>query len=93
MFQNVFGRRFFFTCVSSYKSHESLPMYHTSDANFYTVLEIEKDASPSQVKNAYFEKSKELHPDKNDADDAELKFRWFVDLLFKRVGDTFFSFY
>merc|ERR1711971_420223 len=75
MIQNSFGRRFFYTCIASYKSHDSLPLYHTSNANFYTVLEIKKDASLSQVKNAYFEKSKELHPDKNDTEEAKRNYK------------------
>ena len=75
MYQNSIGRRFFVTCIASYKSHDSLPIFHTSNANFYTVLEIEKDASSAQVKNAYFEKSKELHPDKNDTEEAKQNYK------------------
>merc|ERR1711962_1599570 len=75
MYQNSIGRRFFVTCIASYKSHDSLPLFHTSNANFYTVLEIEKDASTAQVKNVYFEKSKELHPDKNDSEEAKQNYK------------------
>ena len=75
MYQNSIGRRFFVTCIASYKSHDGLPLFHTSNANFYTVLEIEKDASSAQVKNAYFEKSKELHPDKNDTEEAKQNYK------------------
>ena len=46
-------------------------MYHTSDDNFYTILELQQQASHSQVKKAFFEKSKKLHPDKNPTEEAK----------------------
>jgi DnaJ family protein C protein 1 len=44
--------------------------------NFYEYLGISKDASTSEVRKAYRRLSLVLHPDKNKADDAELKFRF-----------------
>ncbi|RXG67666.1 hypothetical protein Avbf_09868 [Armadillidium vulgare] len=46
--------------------------------NFYTVMGLTQDASLSDVKRAYRTLSKQLHPDKNDAPDAEVKFREMV---------------
>ena len=43
--------------------------------NFYEYLAIPSDATTSEVKRAYRRLSLVLHPDRNDADDAELKFR------------------
>ncbi len=43
--------------------------------NFYEYLAIPSDATTSEVKKAYRRLSLVLHPDRNDADDAELKFR------------------
>lgn len=35
---------------------------------FYDVLGIEADATPGQVKKAYYLKARKLHPDKNIGD-------------------------
>ena len=70
MIQNLIPRRLFVTCFASYKSYDGLPRYHNSETNFYTVLEIEKDASTSKIKEAFFEKSKKLHPDVNKTEEA-----------------------
>jgi len=77
MFQvnSFIPRRLFVTCFASYKSYDGLPRYHTSDLNFYTILEIEKDASSSKIKEAYFEKSKKLHPDKNPSVEAQKHYK------------------
>ena len=49
---------------------------NTVNKNFYEYLEIQNDASTSEVRKAYRRLSLVLHPDKNKAEDAELKFRW-----------------
>jgi len=46
--------------------------------NFYTLLSISQDASVAEVRRAYRKLSLQLHPDKNDAPDAEEKFRQLV---------------
>lgn len=43
--------------------------------NFYDDLEIPKSATQSEIKAAYYNLSKEYHPDKNKTDDAAKKFR------------------
>ena len=75
MIQNLIPRRLFVTCFASYKSYDGLPRYHNSEPNFYTVLEVETDASTSKIKEAYFEKSKKLHPDVNKTEDAKQNYK------------------
>ncbi|XP_042214078.1 dnaJ homolog subfamily C member 1-like [Homarus americanus] len=48
--------------------------------NFYEVLGISQDATLGEVKKAYRRLSLQLHPDKNDAPDAEEKFRQLVSI-------------
>ena len=47
-----------------------------------------QDATLPDIKKAYRTLSKQLHPDKNDAPDAEIKFRqvgllWFIEFIDK----------
>jgi len=51
--------------------------------NFYEYMELTQEATTSEVRKAYRKLSLVLHPDKNDAEDAEIKFRWFVILFYK----------
>ena len=44
--------------------------------NFYEYLELKQDASTNEIRKAYRKLSLVLHPDKNEAEDASLKFRW-----------------
>jgi len=46
--------------------------------NFYEVLGIPQDAGPKEIKQAYRKLSVKLHPDKNDAPDADVQFRQMV---------------
>lgn len=43
--------------------------------NFYSLLDVAKDASASEIKRAFRKLSLIVHPDKNSAPDAEIKFR------------------
>ncbi|XP_075238024.1 uncharacterized protein F54F2.9 isoform X2 [Lycorma delicatula] len=46
--------------------------------NFYTLLDVPQNANQAQIKKAFRRLSLVLHPDKNDAPDAEVKFRQLV---------------
>ncbi|XP_039296423.1 dnaJ homolog subfamily C member 1 [Nilaparvata lugens] len=46
--------------------------------NFYTLLDIPQNADASAIKKAFRRLSLVLHPDKNDAPDAEVQFRQLV---------------
>ena len=49
---------------------------NTIEKNFYEYMEITNEATTSDIRKAYRRLSLILHPDKNDAEDASLKFRW-----------------
>lgn len=44
-------------------------------ANFYRILEVDRDASPSQLKQAYRQASMKYHPDKSKLPDAAVHFQ------------------
>nr|CAG4644221.1 EOG090X0BHG [Lepidurus arcticus] len=48
--------------------------------NFYTLLDVPKDSGHGEIKKAYRRLSLQLHPDKNSASDAEVKFRQLVGI-------------
>uniref|UniRef100_A0A1B6EAW0 DnaJ homolog subfamily C member 1 n=2 Tax=Clastoptera arizonana TaxID=38151 RepID=A0A1B6EAW0_9HEMI len=48
--------------------------------NFYTLLDVPQDADQNAIKKAFRKLSLVLHPDKNDAPDAEVKFRQLVSV-------------
>nr|CAG4642730.1 EOG090X0BHG [Evadne anonyx] len=48
--------------------------------NFYDVLEVSQNCSQSDIRRAYRKLSLQLHPDKNDASDAEVRFRQLVGI-------------
>ena len=37
----------------------------TKKRNFYTLLSLTRNASPDEIRRAYFESARRLHPDKN----------------------------
>ncbi|XP_070819468.1 dnaJ homolog subfamily C member 4 isoform X2 [Chaetodon trifascialis] len=43
---------------------------HRKAVNYYDLLGVKSDASSAEIKNAFFDKSKKLHPDSNPADPA-----------------------
>ena len=43
--------------------------------DYYRILDVPKSASEKQIKKAFREKAKTLHPDKNDSPNAEQQFR------------------
>ena len=47
----------------------------TQAKDYYKILGIQKSATAKEVKKAFREKAKLLHPDKNDSPDAEQEFR------------------
>lgn len=48
------------------------------DTNFYSLLDVPQDADATLIRKAYRRLSLQIHPDKNDAPDAEVKFRQLV---------------
>lgn len=48
------------------------------NTNFYTLMGVSENADASDIRKAYRRLSLVLHPDKNDAPDAEIKFRQLV---------------
>ncbi|KAL0894248.1 hypothetical protein ABMA27_014258 [Loxostege sticticalis] len=48
--------------------------------NFYELMGVAQDASPSEIKSAFKKLTLKLHPDKNDAPDADVQFRNLVSV-------------
>jgi hypothetical protein len=45
------------------------------DQSFYHLLQVPVDASPSEIKKAYYRRAMEVHPDKNSESEAALQFQ------------------
>lgn len=58
-------RNFFRLNYQSFKSFSSTAVLLSQSPNYYDLLKISQDASPTEVKAAYIELSKTHHPDKN----------------------------
>jgi len=54
--------------------------------NFYSILEISKDASEQDIKKAYRKLNLQYHPDRNNSPDAEKKIRQ-INEAYETLGD------
>ncbi|XP_055298276.1 uncharacterized protein F54F2.9 [Sitodiplosis mosellana] len=50
------------------------------EKNFYTILKVEQTATSAEIRKAFRQLSVVLHPDKNDAEDANVQFRNLVSV-------------
>ncbi|XP_043266108.1 uncharacterized protein F54F2.9-like [Colletes gigas] len=57
---------------------EVFDVFEEVNQNFYEVLGVPQAANASEIKKAFRRLSLQLHPDKNDAEDAEQQFRKLV---------------
>jgi len=64
------------------------PKRKVKNTEYYDLLEVSPDATPSQIKKAYYKKAKKLHPDKNpeNAEEAEVLFRE-LSLAYQTLSD------
>ena len=62
-------------------------MYSKMTNDFYSILEIPKDASDQDVKKAYRKLSLQYHPDRNSSPDADEKIRK-INEAYETLSDT-----
>ncbi|XP_076057448.1 uncharacterized protein F54F2.9 [Oratosquilla oratoria] len=67
-------------CCWDTEEMEMFDLVEEINENFYEVMGISQNAELSEIKKAYRTLSKQIHPDKNDAPDAEVKFRQLVGI-------------
>lgn len=65
-------------CCWDTEDLEIFDLVEEVDSNFYSVLGVAQDANATEIRKAYRRLSLLIHPDKNDAPDAEIKFRQLV---------------
>ena len=53
----------------------------TTDRDYYELLGVGREASEGQIKRAFRQLARELHPDVSDAPDAHERFRELVEGL------------
>ncbi|CAG0882624.1 unnamed protein product [Cyprideis torosa] len=86
--QNLSTRSLF---TSSWTYHEHArrlqSSFNRSDPNYYETLGIERKASSSEIKNAYYKLVKKFHPDYNKSEEAVKKFRQVAD-AYEVLGNT-----
>ena len=54
--------------------------------DYYNILGVDRNASPNDIKKAYFKKAKEYHPDVNKSDGAKEKFSS-INEAYETLGD------
>ncbi|MGD9637778.1 MAG: DnaJ domain-containing protein [Alphaproteobacteria bacterium] len=58
------------------RTYNKETVWHKDALNYYNIMGLEPSASGDDIKLAYRQKAKELHPDYNKTPDAEFRFRF-----------------